>query len=118
MSGAVPANQFAGRKAAAICRTPKRAAPAPGRAVADQQTIQSSVWRQVAAFSGLGFVLFCSIGGGYLLGWLLDRKLGTTPLFAMILAGFGLAGGLIKIVQYINRVDKREGVDGDGSGKN
>jgi F0F1-type ATP synthase assembly protein I len=85
--------------------------------VADQQTIQSSVWRQVAAFSGLGFVLFCSIGGGYFLGWLLDRKVGTTPLFAMILAGLGFAGGLIKIIQYINRVDKREGVDGDGSGK-
>lgn len=78
--------------------------------------VSGSVWRQVGAYSGLGFVLFISIGGGYFLGSLLDRKLSTTPIFAMLLAGLGFAGGLIKIIHYITRVEKREDGEGDGSG--
>jgi F0F1-type ATP synthase assembly protein I len=75
------------------------------------------VWAQVGAVSGLGFVLFASIGGGYFLGWLLDRWLGTAPIFALILAGLGLAGGLIEVLQILKRVEKR-GSAGDGSSEN
>ena len=59
--------------------------------------------------SGLGFVLFAGIGGGYFLGWLVDRWLGTAPIFALILAGMGLAGGLIEILQIMKRVEKSAG---------
>ena len=70
---------------------------------------QSALLAQVGMVSGLGFVLFAGIGGGYFLGWLVDRWLGTAPIFALILAGMGLAGGLIEILQIMKRVEKSAG---------
>jgi F0F1-type ATP synthase assembly protein I len=67
------------------------------------------MWAQVVMVSGLGFVLFASIGGGYFLGWLVDRWLGTAPIFGLILAGLGMVGGLIEILQIMKRVEKRAG---------
>jgi len=67
--------------------------------------------------SGLGFVLFAGIGGGFFLGWLVDRWLGTAPIFGLILAGLGLAGGLIEILQIMKRVEKHDR-DANGSSKN
>ena len=75
------------------------------------QKDQSGAWAQVGLVSGLGFVLFGSIGGGFFLGWLLDRWLGTAPIFALIMAGVGMAGGLIEILQIMKRVEKNGGGD-------
>jgi F0F1-type ATP synthase assembly protein I len=86
--------------------------------VSARRSDQSDLWQTVSIYSGLGFVLFGSIGGGYLLGWLLDRWLGTPPIFALIVAGLGLAGGLIKILQILKRVEKRERDNSDGSSEN
>jgi F0F1-type ATP synthase assembly protein I len=79
---------------------------------------QSGLWAQVAIVSGLGFVLFANIAGGYLLGWVLDRWLGTPPIFALIMAGLGLAAGLIEILQIMKRVEKQAGGDAHGPSKN
>jgi F0F1-type ATP synthase assembly protein I len=76
------------------------------------------LWAQVGLASGLGFVLFASIGGGYFLGWLLDRWLGTTPIFGLILAGVGLAGGLIEILRIMKRVEEQDDSDNHGSSEN
>jgi F0F1-type ATP synthase assembly protein I len=76
------------------------------------------MWAQVGLVSGLGFVLFAGIGGGYFLGWLVDRWLGTAPIFGLILAGLGLAGGLIEVLQIMKRVEKRAGGDNDRSSEN
>ena len=74
---------------------------------------QSDLWEHVALFSGLGFVLFGCIGGGYLLGWLLDRWLHTTPTFALVGSGLGLAAGVFELLQILKRVEKRDrGNDG------
>jgi F0F1-type ATP synthase assembly protein I len=86
--------------------------------VSARRSDQSDFWQTVSIYSGLGFVLFGSIGGGYLLGWLLDRWLGTAPIFALIVAGLGLAGGLIKILQILKRVEKRESGNNNGSSGN
>ena len=79
------------------------------------RTGDPEVWKQVALVSGLGFVLFASIGGGYLLGWLLDRKLGTSPIFAVIIAGVGLAGGLVEVLRVMKRAEREGGGDNHGS---
>jgi len=63
--------------------------------------------------SGLGLVFFTSIAGGYFLGWLLDRWLGTAPLFGLILAGVGMAVGLVEVLKIIKRAEKRD--SGNGS---
>jgi F0F1-type ATP synthase assembly protein I len=86
--------------------------------VSARRSDQSDLWEHVATFSGLGFVLFGSIGGGYLVGWLLDRWLGTTPVFSLIVAGLGLAGGVIEILQILKRVEKRDRDDNIGSSGN
>ena len=78
----------------------------------------SRLWAQVGLVSSLGFVLFGAIGGGYFLGWLLDRWLGTAPTFGLILAGVGLAGGLIEILQIMKQVEKNDGGDANGSSGN
>ena len=79
---------------------------------------QSNLWTQVGLVSGLGFVLFAGIGGGYFLGWLLDRWLGTEPIFGLILAGAGLAGGLMEVLRIMKRVEKHDGDDADRPSEN
>ena len=86
--------------------------------MSDRRDDQSGLWKTVGAVSGLGFVLFASIGSGYFLGWLLDRWLGTTPIFALVAACLGLAGGLIEILQILKRVEKRGGRNNNGSSGN
>jgi len=86
--------------------------------VSERRSEQSDLWAQVGMVSGLGFVLFASIGGGYFLGWLMDRWLGTAPIFGLVLAGLGLAGGLIEILQIMKRVEKRAGGNDGGSSEN
>jgi len=79
---------------------------------------QTNLWAQVGLVSGLGFVLFASIGGGFFLGWVVDRWLGTLPIFSLILAGLGLAGGLIEILRIMARVERHDGDDTHGSSEN
>jgi F0F1-type ATP synthase assembly protein I len=64
---------------------------------------------------GLGFVLFGGIGGGYFLGWLVDRWLHTSPVFGLIFGCVGLAGGLIEVLQIMKRAEKSDG-NGGSSG--
>jgi len=71
----------------------------------------------VALFSGLGFVLFGCIGGGFLVGWFLDKRLGTMPLVTLIGSGLGLAGGVLELLQILKRVEKGDRGD-DGSSEN
>lgn len=75
---------------------------------------QSDLWEHVALFSGLGFVLFGCIGGGFLVGWFLDKWLGTVPIVTLIGSGLGLAGGVLELLQIMKRVEKRDRAN-DGS---
>ena len=72
---------------------------------------QSDLWEHVALFSGLGFVLFGCIGGGFLIGWFLDKWLGTVPIVTLIGAGLGLAAGVFELLQILKRVEKRDRED-------
>ena len=76
---------------------------------------QSDLWEHVALFSGLGFVLFGCIGGGFLLGYFLDKWLGTVPIVTLIGAGLGLAAGVFELLQVLKRVEKRDRGDGGSS---
>ena len=78
---------------------------------------QSDLWEHVALFSGLGFVLFGCIGGGFLIGWFLDKWLGTVPIVTLIGAGLGLAAGVFELLQILKRVEKRDRED-DGPSEN
>ena len=67
----------------------------------------SGVWEQAGVYSGLGFVLFGGIAGGYLLGAWLDGLAGTRILFSMILAAMGFGGALYEILRILDRFEKR-----------
>jgi F0F1-type ATP synthase assembly protein I len=69
----------------------------------------------VALFSGLGFVLFGCIVGGFLLGYLLDKWLGTVPVATLIGSGLGLAAGVFELLQILKRVEKRDRGDSGSS---
>ena len=53
-------------------------------------------WLRLA---GLGFELAASIAGGALLGWWLDRRLGTAPKLLIALAAVGIVGGLYNVIR-------------------
>ena len=72
-----------------------------------QRGNSSGPWAQVGIYTSLGFILFGGIGGGYFLGWLLDTWLGTAPIFSLVIAAAGFAGGLIEVLRILRRLEKR-----------
>ena len=76
------------------------------------------LWAQVGFYSGLGFILPAGAVGGFGLGWVLDRWLHTSPLFALILCLVGAGAGVVDILHILTRAEKRNDKDksNDGSG--
>jgi len=67
----------------------------------------SDIWAQVAYYTSLGFVLPAGLVVGYAAGWLLDRWLGTAPIFSVIVAFLGGAGGFIEVLVILKRAESR-----------
>ena len=61
----------------------------------------NSAMVHVARFSGHGLTLALSTGLFLMAGWWVDGKLGTRPLFALVGALLGAAGGLYSMVQHL-----------------
>ena len=57
----------------------------------------------------LGWNLALPIFGGVLLGHLLDRWLGTRPIFTLGLLTLGIGVGYYSVVHFIQRMKKRIG---------
>ncbi len=55
---------------------------------------------------GLGFVIAIIIGFGT--GYLLDRWLGTSPIFVLVFFFFGVAAGIVNVVRTVNAVTRDE----------
>lgn len=49
--------------------------------------------------TGLGFELAASIAGGVLIGWWIDRRLGSSPKATVALGLVGLLGGLYNLIR-------------------
>jgi F0F1-type ATP synthase assembly protein I len=90
--------------------------------VVPQWAKQRDVWTQVAFYSGLGFILPASAAGGYLLGYVLDGWLHTSPVLGIVLGFAGAAGGVIEVLRILNRAEKSErrndSESGPGTGAN
>ena len=56
----------------------------------------SQAWMRLA---GLGRELTASIAGGALLGWGIERRLGTAPWALVALAAVGIVGGMYNLIR-------------------
>jgi CDP-diglyceride synthetase len=83
-----------------------------------QRGKQSEILTQVGFYTGLGFIIPAGAVLGYALGSLLDRWIGITHVFALIVGLLGAAGGLVEILQILTRAEKRaDGNNNDGGPK-
>jgi F0F1-type ATP synthase assembly protein I len=77
---------------------------------------QTDVWARVAFYSSLGFILPASAVAGYVIGYLLDGWLHTSPVLGLVFGFAGAAGGVIEVLRILNRAEKRERPDDSESG--
>lgn len=77
---------------------------------------QSTVWAQVAYYTGLGFILPAGGVAGYLAGWVVDRWLGSAPWAALVGAFLGAAAGFIEVLQVLKRAEKNGNGDNSSGG--
>ena len=61
-------------------------------------------WKKAGSASGLGFTLAASTFGGLGAGYFLDKYLGTTPVFTLILFVLGTAAGFFYIFQEARKI--------------
>lgn len=65
-----------------------------------------SPWRQVGVVLGMGFSFAAAVAIGVLVGYWLDGKLGTKPLFTLLLAALGLAAGFLELLRELKRFNR------------
>ena len=65
-----------------------------------------NLWTKVGVYSSLGFILPAAALAGFGLGWLLDQWLSTRPVFSLIFAMLGAAGGFWELLILLKRFEK------------
>ncbi len=60
-----------------------------------------SVWQAVVVASQVGFVMAAAVAIGLFAGWYLDGFMHTSPVFTVIGAFVGFAGGIFSCVQIV-----------------
>jgi F0F1-type ATP synthase assembly protein I len=73
-----------------------------------QQRETRDAWAMVARYSEIGFIIPAAVFLGYILGWLLDRWLGTHWIY---IAGviFGAVVGFAQMIRSVMRMDRESG---------
>jgi ATP synthase protein I len=77
----------------------------------DDNDTWSSLWREAATAMSLGWDLAVPIFGGVLLGYALDRWLGTRYLFTIGLLFLGIGVSYYNLARFIRRIDREGGQD-------
>lgn len=71
-----------------------------------QREKQGELLAQVGFYTSLGFIIPGAVVVMYVLGWLIDQRIGTKPVFAIIMAFVGLAGGIWETVHILTEREK------------
>lgn len=61
--------------------------------------------RKLSLLFTVGMMFPCSIAVGLVIGWLLDRLLGTEPWLLMLFALFGVAAGFVNLYRVVAKFD-------------
>lgn len=62
----------------------------------------------IGALSAVGIAFVLAVVFGFLIGYALDRWLGTTPLFIIVFFFLGIAAGIVNVVRTANAVGREE----------
>ncbi len=65
--------------------------------------------RQFALAVELPFVLVAAVGLGGAMGYWLDARMHTSPLFLLVLGGLGFAAGVLELVRRLSRSGSSRG---------
>ena len=69
---------------------------------------QKSSLGSIGALSAVGIAFVLAVVFGFLIGFALDRWLGTTPLFIIVFFFIGIAAGIVNVVRTANAVSREE----------
>jgi ATP synthase protein I len=76
----------------------------PGVGMAE---FEPSVLRQLARLSTIGVALVAATAIGLLIGYWLDRWLGTSPWLTMLFTLFGIAAGFLNLFRDLGLIQRR-----------
>jgi ATP synthase protein I len=62
----------------------------------------------IGALSAVGIAFVIAVLFGFLIGWALDRWLGTSPLFLIVFFFLGVAAGIANVVRTANAVSEND----------
>lgn len=65
-----------------------------------------SPWRQLGFVLGIAFTFPIALLVGYGIGWWLDEKLGTGPLFSLVFLGLGFVAALLGLLRELKRLNR------------
>lgn len=65
-----------------------------------------SPWRQLGFVLTIAFTFPAALLVGYGIGWWLDSKLGTSPLFSLIFLGLGFLAALRELLRQLKQLDQ------------
>jgi len=74
---------------------------------------QGNIWAQIGLYTSMGFILPAGAVVGCAIGWLLDRRLRTSPLLTVVMGFLGAAAGFLEVLRILKRTEKD--ADGDNS---
>ena len=65
-------------------------------------------WKAFAEITTLGVTFPAAIGMGYVLGWWLDRTLGSHPWLKIVMTALGVAAAFVQLFRLAARNDRNE----------
>jgi ATP synthase protein I len=67
---------------------------------------EQGTWKALGELSSIGFALVVATVIGLVVGYWLDRWLGTAPWLILIGLGFGIAAGFVNLFRSVKRAER------------
>jgi ATP synthase protein I len=67
---------------------------------------EKGTWKALGELSSIGFALVVATVIGLVVGYWLDRWLGTAPWLMLIGLGFGIAAGFVNLFRSVKRAER------------
>ena len=64
-------------------------------------------WKQLGFVLTVAFTFPAAVVIGYGIGWWIDSKLGTRPLFSLVFLGLGFAAALLELLRELKRLNRK-----------